>query len=121
MTSIRGRVTSLGEPVIPIILYLGGKPVYKKAVIDTGFNGSLSLPAKLAQKGNWHFFGVEEYELATGDIVQQKIFIGQMRLDKNPFSVYAVTSHSEDILIGTHLLRHRELIIQFKKRKVFLR
>lgn len=121
MTIVRGRVSPSGEPTIPVILYLVGSPLQKKAIIDTGFNGSLSIPEKLAKKGKWHFFGFEEYELATGDIVRQKIYIGQMRLDKNPFTVYAVTSHSADVLIGTRLLRNRELWIQFKSRRVILR
>jgi len=55
MSIIRGRVSFSGEPTIPITLYLDGKPVRKKVVIDTGFNGSLSLPERLARKGKWHF------------------------------------------------------------------
>lgn len=121
MSVIKGRVTSFGEPVIPITLYLSKRPFRKQAVIDTGFNGSLSIPESLARKGEWYFFGFEEYELATGDIVQQKIYLGQIKLDKNPFTVYAVTSHSPDILIGTRLLRDKELWIHFKKKMVLIK
>ena len=116
---IRGRVNSHEEPEVSITLIVQGRRRRMRAIIDTGFNGYLSVPEKLAE--SWYFFGHEEYEIATGDIVEQKIFIGGIIWSNRIQEVYAVTSKARDILIGTKLLRKNELEISFPKRKVVIR
>ncbi len=69
----------------------------------------------------WYFFGYEKYEIATGDIVEQKVYLGEIVWNGKNQQVYAVASHSEDILIGTKLLWKNKLLIDFPKRKVVIR
>lgn len=115
---IKGRVTPAGDPLVPIALDLGSHQKTFQAIVDTGFNGYLSVPESLARKGGWYFFGTEDYELATGDVVRQRIYVGKIVFDGRLAQVYAVTSHAMDILIGTKLLRHKDLWISFRKRNV---
>lgn len=63
---IAGFVNENEEPVIEVNLDLGLEEISVNAVIDTGFNGYISVPKKLIDKSDWDFLGVEEYELASG-------------------------------------------------------
>lgn len=116
---ISGRINSSEEPVIFLYLVIRGKRLRKRAIIDTGFNGYLSVPLSLVK--GWYFFGHEKYEIATGDIVEEKVYLGKIVWDGEIQDVYAVTSHAKDILIGTKLLRKNKLFIDFPKKKVILR
>jgi clan AA aspartic protease len=116
---IRGRVNSQEEPEVSISLLVDGKHLKQKAIIDTGFNGYLSVPLSLVK--DWYFFGYEKYEIATGDIVEQKVYLGKIIWNQKIQDVYVVASHAKDILIGTKLLRSNKLIVDFPKRKVVIR
>jgi clan AA aspartic protease len=110
---LKGRVNENDEPVVSIDLILRTKPSRYDAIIDTGFNGYLSVPHSLVRKSSWYFAGVEEYELATGERVEQQVYLGHVVFDRRPLQVYVVTSNSKDILIGTKLLRSKRLMIDF--------
>lgn len=118
---LKGRVNENDEPVVSIDLILSTKPSRYNAIIDTGFNGYLSVPHSLVRKSSWYFAGVEEYELATGERVEQKVYLGRVIFDRKPLPVYVVTSNSEDILIGTKLLRSKKLTIDFDARVVSIK
>lgn len=114
---LKGVVNSRGEPLVPILLASHSRRRYRHpAVIDTGFNGHLSLPEKLARRYGWQWVGYESYEIATGDIVQEKVFLGRIHWFGSLQEVYAVASHAKDILIGTRLLEPHRLSINFPKR-----
>lgn len=116
---MHGIVNSLFEPIIFIGLVLGERVCKKQAVIDTGFNGYLCVPEIIAS--NWIFFGYEDYEIATGEIVRQKVYLGKIIWQRKIQDVYSVTSKSNDILIGTKLLRKNTLKIDFPKRMVLIK
>lgn len=116
---IPGSVSERGEPLVRISLISSNRrSSVHPAVIDTGFNGALSLPEPLARRCRWRWIGYESYEIATGDIVQEKVFLGNIRWFGRVQEVYAVASHAKDILIGTQLLRHKRLIIDFRAMKL---
>lgn len=112
---IRGFVNENDEPLIPITLILKNKPRRFYAVIDTGFNGYLSVPQPIAQGSDWYFAGYEEYEIATGDQVRERVYLGSVIFDRQRLTTHVVTSHAKDILIGTKLLSGKELHIDFKR------
>lgn len=117
---IRGHVNRLSEPVVPLKLLLQSKLRLFHGVIDTGFNGYLSVPENLIKSDkHWNFIGFEDYEIATGSIVRQKIYLGHIAFIK-PQLVYAVTSNSKDILIGTKLLQKTRLTINFATKKIVI-
>jgi len=109
---IEGFVNENEEPIIDIILILGNRPKNYPAVIDTGFNGYISVPEALVQNSDWVFWGFEEYELASGELITAKIFLGDIIFDKEPIHTFALSSQSKDILIGTRLFENKTLYIE---------
>ena len=118
---LQGRVSSYGEPIVSIQLVLRARPTTFPAVIDTGFNGYLSVPRRLLTKSRWKAIGTEKFEIATGDIVQQEIYLGDVIFNGRRGPMYAVATDAEDLLIGTKLLRNKMLIVDFRTKRVTIR
>ena len=118
---LRGRVTRNGEPVVPIDLVLRKRSTKLPAVIDTGFNGYLCVPNHLLRQSDWQAIGTEKYELATGAIVEQEIYLGEILMAGRRQSVYTVATDADDILIGTKLLLKSVLIVDFPLKRVTVR
>lgn len=115
---LKGRVNRYGEPVISIQLILRNRPTSLTAVIDTGFNGYLSVPRRFLRRSKWLAIGTEKFEIATGALVEQEIYLGEVIFDGQRGPVYSVATKAQDILIGTKMLRGRTLVVNFRTRKV---
>lgn len=118
---IRGFVDENDEPLVPITLLLKNRPKRFRAVLDTGFNGYLSVPESVVRRSEWTFVGYEEYEIATGDRVRERVYLGEVIFDRQRLTTHVVTSRAEDVLIGTKLLSDKTLHIDFRKRAVWIR
>jgi clan AA aspartic protease len=118
---LKGRVNRHGEPVISIQLVLRNRPSNLTAVIDTGFNGYLSVPRRLLVRSKWLAIGTEKFEIATGALVEQEIYLGEAIFDGQRGPVYSVATEAKDILIGTKLLRGRTLVVNFRTKQVTVR
>lgn len=118
---VTGYVTRYGEPVVPIQLILRTRPTKCPAVIDTGFNGYLSVPRRLLDHSRWEILGSEKYEIATGAIVEQEIRLGEVVFDGRRSAVYTVITDAQDILIGTKLLRKKILTVNFNTKRITIR
>ena len=110
---IIGFVNESDEPVIEVKLDLGKEKRAVNAVIDTGFNGYISVPKKLIDESDWDFLGIEEYELASGELMRERVFLGRIEIGTEKLAVFILSSNSSDILVGTKLLRNRLLTINF--------
>lgn len=110
---IIGFVNESDEPVIEVKLDLGKEKRAVNAVIDTGFNGYISVPKKLIDESDWDFLGIEEYELASGELMREKVFLGRIEIGTEKLAVFILSNNSSDTLVGTKLLRNRLLIINF--------
>ena len=110
---IVGFVNESDEPVIKIKLVLSKGERSVNAVIDTGFNGYISVPKKLISDSDWDFLGTEEYELASGELMRERVFLGKIEIGAKSLTVFVLSSNSSDVLIGTKLLRNRLLTINF--------
>lgn len=116
---LKGFVKLHGEPVVRITLLSSTHhPQSHPAVIDTGFNGTLSLPEALLQRLEWRWVGYDSYEIATGDVIREKVFVGRIRWMRRVQEVDVVSSHAKDILIGTRLLQGSRLLIDFRKNRL---
>lgn len=111
---IKGYVNKYGEPIIKILLKLKEQTKNYNAIIDTGFNGYLSVPKSIIKKTNWTYLGIEEYELASGELVVANVFLGEVDFNGSHLNVYVIASESKDILIGTKLFKNKFLGINFK-------
>lgn len=107
---IIGAVDGEGVPAIQITI---GDREYR-AVVDTGFNGDLELPANLRDRFETRSLGEHSCILAAGQTVVEELFLISFSFDGR--EVDAETSfvdEGEEILIGTGLLEHYRLEIDF--------
>ena len=114
---MKGKVTSNNEPSVFIKL----KGHVKKrilAVVDTGFNGYLAVPKNMIRKQGWQLIGSEKYEVATGELKTFEVFLGEIEWDKKDLPVYALVTNSEDVLVGTKLLKKSVLTVDFPAKEV---
>lgn len=118
---LTGRVNRQGEPVISIQLILRNRPARFIAVIDTGFNGYLSVLRRLPIRSKWLAIGTEKLEIATGVLVEQEIYLGEVIFDGQQSPVYIVSTEAQDILIGTKRLRGKTLVVNFQSSQVTVR
>lgn len=118
---LKGRVNRHGEPVVSIQLILRNRPVSFPAIIDTGFNGYLSVPRRLLVRSEWHAIGTEKFEIATGALVEQEIYLGEAIFDGRRGPTYSVSTEAQDILIGTKLLRDKILLVNFQTKQVTIK
>ena len=113
---ILGRVTSDGVP--EFILSVAGRDW--TAVIDTGFNGDLELPAALQEKLDCVYFGPTLTELAAGQLIEEETYIVQFAFDGTTVKAEATFVPSGEILIGTRLMRRHRLTIDFPAATVLI-
>lgn len=115
---MKGFINSNFEPVIKIGIAVDGKTDKFDAIIDTGFNGFISIPHKIINKTSWQFMGYEAYELASGEIMKDKVFLGDIIFNDRKKYTYILSNKTSDILIGTKLFANKILIINFKTKKL---
>ncbi|OGC04037.1 hypothetical protein A2276_05410 [candidate division WOR-1 bacterium RIFOXYA12_FULL_43_27] len=118
---IKGVISDDLEPIIEIILVFNGRKISQPAVVDTGFNGFLSVPHDLILESGWEFLGYEKYELADGKIIESRVYIGEVELDGKKRKVGVLSSHAKEILLGTRLLAGKFLQIDFKKKTLLIK
>ena len=66
-----------------ITLNLKGEKIHPSAIVDTGFNGYLSVPREMVERSGWEFLGFEDYELANGELALEEVFWGRSSLMEN--------------------------------------
>ncbi|OGH59936.1 MAG: hypothetical protein A3G34_05810 [Candidatus Lindowbacteria bacterium RIFCSPLOWO2_12_FULL_62_27] len=88
------------------------------AVIDTGFNEYLSVPARLLKRLGWNRIGIETYELASGEKMESDTYLGIVIFGGKRRQVVAVAGSPSEVLIGTRLLDGMELRINFVSGRV---
>jgi len=92
--------------------------VVVEAIIDTGFDGELSLPKEIAITLGLKLIGFDEFELADGSEIRELQFKGRARLAGKTRTVRILVSDSQDTLIGTQLLKDCQLTVDFSTNKV---
>jgi clan AA aspartic protease len=106
---VTGSVTPDGVPVV--VLPVAGQDW--RAVIDTGFNGELELPEKLFHALQPLLFKQMIYQLGSGQTAQEDVFLVDFPFDGQTTAAEATFVDSDEILIGTRLLRDYRLEIDF--------
>jgi len=115
---MKGRINPNFEPIIEIEMIIGGKKEKHNAVIDTGFNGFISIPHKIIKLTSWQFIGYEAYELASGEIIKDKVYLGDIIFCGKRKYTYILSNKTNDILIGTKIFADKILSINFKTKIV---
>jgi clan AA aspartic protease len=107
-------------PTVDLRLIGSRGPVAITAMIDTGFDGHLCLPIRLAVTLGLVLSGRQLVELADGTQKQELVFSGTIRFLGRKRKVRIYLTNSEDALVGNRLLADCRLSIDFPTGKVKL-
>jgi predicted aspartyl protease len=106
---IHGTVNLDWEPVV--LLPVGGQ--HWPAIVDTGFNGDLELPDGLRPFVNARLSGQVESLLGSGQSIVEDLYTVDFPFDGMTVPADATFVPDGRILLGTHILRHHRLFIDF--------
>ena len=89
-----------------------------EALIDTGFDGEITIPSVIGVRLGLELTELEEFELADGSVIQSFVFSGQVTLGGQSQEVEIILSNSDEALVGTGLLANYRLEIDFVNRTI---
>ena len=108
-----GHIDQHGRPVIPVDLFdLQGRLHRVEAMIDTGFDDFLTLPAHLVQRMGLVWASGIPMQVATSEWVQFDAYAAAVFWLGNRLPIRVLQTQPE-ILVGTRLLWESELTVQF--------
>ena len=114
---IQGFVSPQGVPTILLPIANQEWP----AVIDTGFNGDVELPAALrAYVDIVDNLGLTRFALAGGRTIEEDVYLVKFPFDGEVIEAEATFVAGNQILLGTRLLRDYRLEVNFVTRVVAL-
>jgi len=105
-----------------IKLAVGGakQSILLEAILDTGFDGYLSLPINIAVTLGIELAAIIPVEYADGRRSQELVFSVEVDLDGKKETVPATLTAGAEALAGTALLAKYELRINFPHQKIIL-
>jgi clan AA aspartic protease len=113
--SMKGNVNARREAIVRLRLYAGGKARRSiKALIDTGYNGSLTLPPAVIRALRLHRIGQSDGELADGSRVSFDVYAGEILWHSRRLAV-DIDEAKTDPLIGLALLEGSEVNIRARR------
>ena len=109
---IEGTVNSAYEPIIPLRLFgADGRPFDISAVVDTGYNGFLTLPSPMVAALDLPFASFGRAILANDNEVDFDVHYVTISWDGQPRDIEADASGSTP-LVGMLLLHRHNLHIE---------
>lgn len=109
---ITGRVNADFEPIIPLSIYdVNGKIYTQEAIIDTGFNGWLSLSPDLINQLNLIWKRRGRALLGDGSECIFNVYEAVILWDGSPLRIPIDEADSEP-LVGMSLMEGYQLIVQ---------
>jgi clan AA aspartic protease len=121
---LQGRLREDEQAVVQLeVVCRDGSSHLVAAVIDTGFNGQVSLSRQVANELDLllTYEGTVEMELASGTVVEEDVYSGTIRFDGQELAAEIILTDAEDTFIGTGLLTGKVLLINFATREVIVR
>jgi clan AA aspartic protease len=113
---ITGIVNSSLEATLRLtVIGPGGQTCRIKAVIDTGFDGFLSLPPALIAELELVWNGKSQATLADGSVTSFDMYDGTVVWDRRRKPIY-IDEADTTPLVGTALLADFEMQAQFRPR-----
>ena len=108
-----GHIDQHGRPVIPVDLFdRQGRLRRVEAMIDTGFDDFLDLPAYWVQRLGLVWASRMPMQVATSEWAQFDIYVVDVLWFGDRLPIRVLQTQSE-ILIGTRLLWESQLTVQF--------
>lgn len=111
-----GYFDEYNHPRIDLSLVVNNRKINVSALIDTGFDGYLSLPKSLAEKLELKFVDTINMELADGAIKRFDLYEVKIIFDNEEKSIHTFLTDSDDVLVGAALLADKKLELDFKNK-----
>lgn len=108
------------HPKIKLTVVGARKSSLLEAILDTGFDGYLSLPITIAVTLGIELTAIVPVEYADGRRSQELVFSVKMDFDGKKVIVPATLTAGAEALAGTALLARYELQINFPRQKIIL-
>ena len=106
------------HPKIKLMVVGAKKSSSLEAILDTGFDGYLSLPIAIAVTLGIELAAIIPVEYADGRRNQELVFSVRVDLDGKEETVPATLTAGAEALAGTSLLEKYELRVNFPKRRI---
>ena len=107
-----------GNPKVKIAVGGSRMQMEVAALIDTGFNGYITLPSTIATQLGLELTSVTWVELADGSVIRNSVFSGHATFGGQSQEVEIMLTDSDEALIGTSLLSNYQLTIDFVNRTI---
>jgi predicted aspartyl protease len=114
-------VNEYGHPIVGITVVGSRGSATAEAILNTGFDGDVCLPTQVAIQLGLELAATQLIELADGTRKRELIFAGEGIFEDETRKVEIILTEGQDTLIGTRLLAHKTLEINFSKRTVAIR
>ena len=112
---IDGYFNLNNEPVVE--LDLGSSRI--EVLVDTGFNGSLIVPSKIANRLDLKFEGPEEFQSVTGEMFLADAYSVEVDwIGRRIRVAVAASKHVNEAILGGHMLKDCRLTIDYGRRLV---
>ena len=109
---ISGYVSSVLEAIVPVVLVDGNGHRWRQEVlVDTGFNGDLTLPVEVIDQLGLILVGQTAMTLANGQTVETNQYQATAIWDREQLTVDVMESENQ-YLLGTNLLHGRTVTVQ---------
>lgn len=119
-SEIRGQVVRLGrieqfnllEPRVELLI-AGPEQHFQpmECVVDTGFTGWLTLPARLIRDLELNYYGTRDSTIADGRQIRIETYQAFVRWNDRPVPILVHRSESPRPLVGAAMLENCRLII----------
>lgn len=106
------------HPVIEITVSGLEKTVTLPALIDTGFDGYLSLPLTVAIPLGLKLTYHTPVTLADGSVKEEFLFEAKVKLGREWQEAVVLINRGDLALLGTKLLEQSQLLIDFPERQI---
>jgi len=110
---VKAYFDPFGQPRVEIEVKGTRAAVRVAAVLDTGFDGELSLPIGIAMQLGLELRDVITVELADGSLSDELVFAGHLMEEGQTREVSILLTRSQDALVGTELLRGQRVVLDF--------
>lgn len=112
---LTGRITAEREAVVRFqVLGPAGQATAVEAVIDTGFDGYLTLPAVLIRDLDLPFLGTTTATLGDGNSVSMALHLASVAWEEEPGEVLVLAAEG-GVLAGMALLAGNRVILDVEE------
>jgi clan AA aspartic protease len=116
---IRGIVID-HSPYIEVVVIGNRGQIDTVALLDTGFDGDLSLPMEIGVVLGLELRDMVETELADGTVILELTYTAHIEWDGEFRRVSVTLTRSDEALLGTKLLEGKSVNIDFRTGEVII-